>query len=163
MSTPWEIITECLRNELQEYGALLGLFEEQQANLLRRDADAVVALAAAIELQARATQTRREQREQLVRDLALAQNASANASLRQLLPTFPAQVQPLLQALIDEINHLIHRIRRGARQNQVLLSRTVEAHNEALRVCAPDRFVSTYSSTGQVQVGTTGTGWQAAG
>jgi flagellar biosynthesis/type III secretory pathway chaperone len=164
VSTPWEIITECLRNELQEYGALLALFEEQQANLLRRDADAVIGLAASIEEQARTTQQHREQREQLVRAFAVANNTDPDATLRSLLPHFPAEVQPLIRALMEEINHLIHRIRRDARQNQVLLSRTVEAHNEALRLCAPDRFVSTYSSSGQVHVGgSTASGWQAAG
>lgn len=164
MSNTWETLTECLRNELQEYGALLSLFEEQQSNLLRRDATAVAALAAEIEAQARATQGRRERREQLVRDFALEHQAEGHTSLRQLIPFFPSDVQPLLQALIHEINHLIHRIRRGARQNQILLSRTVEAHQEALRLCAPDRFVSTYSNRGQVHAGAGATsGWQAAG
>jgi flagellar biosynthesis/type III secretory pathway chaperone len=160
----WEFITECLRNELQEYGALLALFEEQQANLLRRDADQVAALALSIEDQARATHICRERREKCVQDFAVKHGRPAETSLRQLLPHFPAEVQPLLGALITEINHLIHRIRRDARQNQMLLSRAVEAHDEALRTLMPDTFKArTYSSRGAVSVGSVISGWQAAG
>jgi flagellar biosynthesis/type III secretory pathway chaperone len=160
----WEFITECLRNELQEYGALLALFEEQQANLLRRDADQVAALALSIEEQARATHTSRERREQCVNAFAEKCGCPTDSSLRQMLPHFPAEVQPLLNALIDEINHLIHRIRRDARQNQMLLSRTVEAHEEALRALMPDAFKTrTYSPYGAVSAASVISGWQAAG
>jgi hypothetical protein len=160
----WEFITECLRNELQEYGALLALFEEQQANLLRRDADQVAALAVSIEEQARATHSCRERREQCVLAFALKQGCAPETSLRQMLPHFPVEVQPLLHALIDEINHLIHRIRRDARQNQMLLSRAVEAHDEALRTLMPDTFKArTYSQRGAVSANSVISGWQAAG
>lgn len=162
MNTSWEFIAECLRNELQEYGALLGLFEEQQANLLRRDADAVLALASAIEDRSRAAQAVRDHREQAVRRFALAISEGPDSTLRQLIPHFPAEVRPLIDALIDEINHLIHRVRRGARQNQVLLSRTVEAHQEVLRMLRPERFTKTYSPTGTVAPAIA-SAWQAAG
>lgn len=163
MSTSWEYITECLRNELQDYGALLGLFEEQQANLLRRDATAVLNLATAIEERVQATQFSRARREQAILHFAAENSRPASASLRQLLPYFPAEVQPLLQALIDEINHLIHRIRRGARQNQMLLSRTVEAHEDALRSLRPDLYPKTYSRRGSVANAGNAHALQAAG
>lgn len=164
MNISWEFITECLRNELQEYGALLALFEEQQANLLRRDADEVAALALSIEEQARATHICRERREKCVQEFALRQGCPPDSTLRQLLVHFPVEVQPLLGALIDEINHLIHRIRRDARQNQMLLSRAVEAHDEALRTLMPEAFKSrTYSACGTVSAGSVVSGWQAAG
>ncbi len=164
MNISWEFITECLRNELQEYGALLALFEEQQANLLRRDADQVAALALTIEEQARATHNCRERREQCVLAFAQKQGCPTDATLRQMLPRFPVEVQPLLHALIDEINHLIHRIRRDARQNQMLLSRAVESHDEALRILMPDTYKTrTYSPRGAVSLGSAISGWQAAG
>lgn len=164
MSISWEFITECLRNELQEYGALLALFEEQQSNLFRRDADGVVALAAAIEEQARSTQGSRERREQCVAAFAAQHGQPEDTSLRQLLPHFPAEVQPLLQALVDEINHLIHRIRRDARHNQLLISRTVDVHEELLRTLLPDTFkTKTYSPRGALSAGSVVSAWQAAG
>ena len=162
MSTSWEFITECLRNELQEYGALLGLFEDQQANLLRRDADAVLSLAGQLEEQVRRAHEVREHREQAVRLFASSISERADATLRQLIHHFPAEVHPLIKALIDEINHLIHRVRRGARQNQVLLARTVETHEQMLRLLRPDSFSKTYSPTGSIaHAGSPA--WQAAG
>lgn len=150
MSTSWEIITERLRNELQEYGALLGLFADQQANLLRRDATAVLELANAIEEQTQTMQTCREHRDEAILRFATENQQPGSKTLRQLLGFFPAEVQPLIQALIDEINHLIHRIRRGARQNQMMLSRTVEAHEDALRTLRPDLYPNTYSRRGSI-------------
>ena len=163
MSTTWQLIIERLRNELQEYGALLGLFADQQANLLRRDADAVLALATAIEEQVRTTQTCRELREEVVTRFAAENGKAASSTLRQLIPLCPADVQPLLNALITEINHLIHRIRRDARHNQMLLSRTVEAHEEALRTLRPDLYPKTYSPRGQMAGTSPTAAWQAAG
>ncbi len=163
MSTSWENITESLRNELQDYGALLGLFEEQQKTLLRRDANAVVALATAIEEQVRVTQQCRAMREQAIRAFAAENSRALTSSLRQLLPFFPADVQPLLEALMGEINHLIHRIRRNARHNQVLLSRTVEAFEEAIRILRPDFYPKTYSARGAVATAGASSAWQAAG
>ena len=164
MSTSWQLITERLRNELQEYGALLGLFEEQQTNLLRRDADAVVSLAGEIEDQVRVAQSTRDLREEAIRNFAFENQQPANSSLRHLIPFFPTEVQPLIQALIDEINHLIHRVRRDARQNQILLSRSVEAYEEAVRTLRPDAFAKTYSRRGAMPVVNAGAPvWQAAG
>jgi len=162
VNTSWELIIESLRTELQDYGALLALFEDQQANLLRRDADAVLALVSAIEEQTQATHVSRERREQFVQLFARAHAASEQQSLRRLIPLFPAEVQPLITALIDEINISIHRIRRGARQNQILLSRAVETQEEVLRTLRPDMFPKMYSRRGSVGLSTS-SAWQATG
>ena len=152
MNTAWETIATCLRDELQEYGGLLGLFEEQQGALYRRDASAVLATVSAIEEQARLATKKRLQRERLVREFAVAQGRPGDVTLRQLLPCFPAEVRPMLEALIDEVNRLVHRARRGVRQNALLLQRAVEMHQEALRILRPDAFTKTYSPHGQVSV-----------
>jgi flagellar biosynthesis/type III secretory pathway chaperone len=152
MNTAWETIAHCLRDELQEYGGLLSLFEEQQGALYRRDASAVLAAVSAIEEQARVAAKKRLDRESIVRGFAAEHGCAADASLRQLLPYFPAEVRPMLQALVDEVNRLIHRARRGVRQNAMLLQRAVEMHQEALRTLRPDAFTKTYSPYGQVSV-----------
>ena len=72
MNTAWETIATCLRDELQEYGGLLGLFEEQQGALYRRDASAVLAIVTTIEEQARQATKQRLQRERVVREFAAA-------------------------------------------------------------------------------------------
>jgi hypothetical protein len=109
------------------------------------------------------TAEHRLQRELFVREVAELHGYPSDSHLRQLLPRFPAEVQPLLDALMDEVNHLIHRVRRGARQNQQLLARAVEMHQEMLRTIRPAAFVKTYSPRGQISVSTNDAAWQAAG
>lgn len=163
MHSPWEIIADHLRAELQSYGGLLQLFSEQQENLLRGDPDAVLSYAREIEAQARVTADFRDLREAAVREFATENGQPGNASLRNLLRYFPEEVEPLLTALIDEINHLIHRVRRGARRNHEILTRAVEMHQETLRTLRPAVFSKTYSPHGQVSVSTDQPAWQAAG
>lgn len=155
MNNAWESIAHSLREELQEYGGLLGLFEEQQNALFRRDANGVLATVGAIEAQARSATVKRQRREQLVSDFARSHAKSGDSPLRSLLGFFPESVKPMMEALIDEVNRLIHRTRKHARQNATLLQRTIELHQEALRALRPELFTKTYSPRGQVSVATT--------
>ena len=155
MNNAWETIAHCLREELEEYGGLLGLFEEQQNALFRRDANGVLATVGAIESQAQSATIKRKRREQLVSDFARSNEMAGDSPLRSLLPLFPQSVRPMMEALIDEVNRLIHRTRKHARQNADLLQRTIEMHQEALRSLRPDLFTKTYSPRGQISVATT--------
>jgi len=163
MNSSWNIIAEHLRNELQAYGGLLSLFDEQQANLLRGDSDAVVAYAREIETQVEMTVDLRDLREQAVEAFALESGRPSGTGLKKLIPLFPKDVQPLLTALITEINHLIHRVRRGATRNHEMLSCAVDVHRETLRVLRPSAFIKTYSPQGQVSMSPSSPAWQAAG
>lgn len=163
MNPDWENIVQSLRAELQAYGGLLQLFAEQQDNLLRGDPDAVLSYAHEIEAQVRVTADLRDRREQLVRLAAAERGRSEDTPLRQLIAGFPAEVRPLLSALIDEINHLIRRVRQGAQRNHRILSRAVQAHQETLRALRPASFTQTYSPSGAVHLAGDQPAWQAAG
>ena len=163
MNHNWEILVEHLRAELEAYGGLLQLFTEQQDNLLRGDPDAVLSYAREIDAQVRVTAELRERREQSVRFFAETHARPPDSTLRALLPLFVEDVRPLLSALIDEINHLIRRVRHGARRNHQLLSRALEVHQETLRLLRPAAFTKTYSPHGEVSVSASGPAWQAAG
>lgn len=155
MNNAWEIIAECLRDELQEYGGLLGQFESQQEALFRRDSNGVLSSISTIEQQARAASMKRQHREETVRAFAIDQGKSADSTLRSLIGCFPSEVRPMMEALIDEINRLVHRARRKARQNSELLQRAIEMHQEALRTLRPESFTKTYSPGGRVSVAPT--------
>ena len=155
MNNAWELIAHCLRDELQEYGGLLVRFQEQQDALLRRDANAVLGVVSSIEEQARAANQKRIRREQAVREFSLSCGGDGEATLRSLMTLFPDEVRPMLEALIDEVNRLVHRARRCARQNSMLLQRAIDMHQEALRTLRPESFTKTYSPKGQVSVATT--------
>jgi len=145
-------LVDFLRAELAGYGGLLALFDQQQGHLWRREVQSVSDTSQAIEELAAETARNREQRETWVMDFATSRGESADASLRQLLGYFPEEQRPLLTALIDEINHLLHRVRRRARQNHTILARAVELHREALATLHPSARPRTYASSGRVGV-----------
>lgn len=163
MHPDWEILVENLRAELQAYGGLLQLFTEQQDNLLRGDPDAVLSYAHEIEAQVRITAELRERREHSVKLFAEGREQPADKTLRQLLPLFPDDVRPLISALIDEVNHLIRRVRRGVQRNHEILHRAVQIHQETLRTLRPSAFSKTYSPHGQLSIAGDQPAWQAAG
>ena len=148
MSVSWEYIAECLRGELADYGGLLHLFEAQQRALFDRDAHVVLQLANEIENHANALAQSRTVREQAVADFALENDQPANSSLRALLPFIESDARPLIEALINEVNALLHRVRRTSRHNHSLLTRTVEIHQETLSLLRPNSFTKTYSPGG---------------
>lgn len=152
MSTHWEFIAECLRTELAEYGGLLTLFEEKQRYLLERDIDNVLRLTTEIEQLARSVGDSRLRREHAVATFAEANKKPKPTTLRAMLPLIEADARPLLEALINEVNTLVHRVRRISRHNQMMLSRTVEMHQETLRQLRPHAFTKTYSPVGRVSV-----------
>lgn len=152
MSTPWEFIAERLRDELADYGGLLRLFEEQQLALFNRDADTVLRLATDIETHTRTLADSRGRREEAVAAFASEHGKSANTSLRSMLPLITADARPLIEALISEVNLLLHRVRRTSRHNHTLLSRAVEVHQETLQQLRPNAFTKTYSPAGRVSV-----------
>lgn len=152
MSQPWEYIADCLRAELADYGGLLQLFESQQRSLFSRDPEAVLRCAGEIEAQARAVAESRTRREQAVAGFAVANGQPVTASLRSLLPHITAEARPLFEALISEVNLLLHRVRRTSRHNHTLLARAVELHQETLQHLRPQSFVKTYSPAGRLAV-----------
>ncbi len=152
MSTTWEFIAERLRDELADYGGLLRLFEEQQLALFNRDADTVLRLATDIEMHARTLAEARCRREQAVAAFAEEHGRPTTSSLRSMLPLIEADARPLLEALIGEVNQLLHRVRRTSRHNHSLLSRTVEVHQETMQQLRPNAFTKTYSPAGRVSV-----------
>lgn len=153
--TAWQSIADYLRAELADYGELLRLFEEQQRGIFGRQAETVLHYAHEIEAQARRLAECRTQRETAVAEFALAHGQPSTTSLRAMLPLIEADARPLLEALINEVNMLLHRVRRTSRHNQTLLCRTVEMHQETLQQLRPQTFTKTYSAGGRLAVATT--------
>lgn len=156
MTTHWEFIAECLRDELAAYGGLLRLFEDQQVALFNRDADTVLQFAAEIEDHARSLAETRTRREMAVSAFAESHGQPSTASLRSMLPLIEVDVRPLMEALIKEVNLLLHRVRRTSRHNHTLLSRAVESTQDTIQLLRPHSFMKMYSPAGMVSVGNTG-------
>ncbi len=148
----WDPLVGLLREEVQEYGGLYNLLERQQNEIFNRDPDLVMETNGAVETHVEQMDILRQKRESMVREMAVRCQGDQEQTLKDLLPSFPEFVRPLLEALIDEVNAMVKRTRQKARQNYLLLSRTMEITHEALRRSEPSNYSKTYSRKGQVGV-----------
>ncbi len=146
----WDPLVKLLREEVQEYGGLHNLLDRQQSEIFNRESDLVMLTNDDIESQMGMMGALRQKRESKVRSMAEQCNCDPELSLKNMLPHFPEFIRPLLEALIDEVNAMVSRTRRKARQNYLLLSRTMEITQEALRMTEPGNFSKTYSREGHV-------------
>jgi flagellar biosynthesis/type III secretory pathway chaperone len=149
-ATEWEPMVALLRLELQEYGGLFNLLSHQQDHIIERRPDVILTINDDIEAQTQAVADLRARREQMVNDLHERAGATGAMTLRSIIPHFPATVQPLLEALMNDINHMLRRNRQKARQNHLLLARAMELTEQTLRVLQPENFTRTYQRTGKV-------------
>lgn len=148
----WEPLVQSLRMELQEYGGLCVLIEKQQRAILERNMPEYMEIAEEIETQAAATSGLRAEREQRVRHYAERFEQKAETELSRLIPFFPEEAQPLLSALVEEINNLISKSNRRAKQNHMLLARAMQYTYELLQQVSPQSQVKTYSNKGKSSI-----------
>lgn len=149
----WEPLVETLRSELQECGGLYNLLCRQQDSIIERKSDDVLVVNDEIETQAEAVGELRRRREEIVDQLGARVEIERRGRIRDLVPHFPEVAQPLIDALIRDINHIVRRTRQKARQNHLLLSRAMEITEQMLRVLQPESFTRTYERSGKVKRG----------
>lgn len=149
-----QALIELLREELQEYGALLHLLKDQQRHLISRRAEEVLQLSGSIEVQlpvlAGVRLRRRAEVQALAGPVSSIEDEQAGIRLSTLLPFFSATVAPMIRGLVEEINRLVASVARFARQNQMLLARAVESTQVALRTVHPTAAQTTYGRTGRM-------------
>lgn len=119
-------LVESLREELKQFGELLALLDLQQEQVVRRLAAELLESVSAISAQGESIRIARREREQRQRDLALSLALPGEAQFAQLIPLLPSAYRPLVGALVDENNQLLTRVRQRARQNHLLLRRSLE-------------------------------------
>jgi flagellar biosynthesis/type III secretory pathway chaperone len=130
-------LIDALREELEQYGELLALLDQQQEAALTRSSDEVLNTIAAVNAQSAVIQVARQHRDQCRLHLACALAQSDSTSLTVLLPLLPENYQPLVQALVQENNDLLHRVQQRARQNHLMLSRALELMQTLINTMAP--------------------------
>jgi len=149
--TQFQEIVALLQNELQEYGGLLHLFDRQQKCIVHQDPTGFLDINGDVDEQIAKLSYCRLEREELVRQTALALGKSNEITLSALSHSFAPEHQPLLRALIDEINDLITRTQRRTRQNRMLLSQCVESARQLLSISNPGAIPGTYGAHGQIR------------
>lgn len=137
-----------LREELQHYGEMLALLDQEQELVMRRATDDLLLCVAAVDAQGRAIQAARAHREHCRRAVARHLNLPPDAAFAELIPCLPADYQPLLQALVQENNVLLVRVRQRAQQNHVLLARSVELMQRLVSSLCPANEPLVYNGHG---------------
>ena len=150
-------VLACLRMEIQEQGALLGLFAEQQKAIIQRESDRVMMLVDGIQQQIELVHRVRSRRELLMTSLVPRGRVTRAPRLSDLVTRFPAPMQPLLRALTDELIRLSDHVRRKANQNQMLLARSIEVIRDLLEELTPSNPARTYENDGRVKITLKGT------
>jgi flagellar biosynthesis/type III secretory pathway chaperone len=141
-----------LREELQEYGEMLALLDRQQQMIMARAADEVFQSISIIQVQGAAIQNARLHREQRHRDAAEDHGQVASTPFAVLIPLLPSDYRPLVKALVDENNELLVRVQQRARQNHLLLNRSLELMQGLLNSLLPSRETGVYNDHGAAQV-----------
>ncbi len=145
-----ERLIECLRSELQQYGEMLALLDQQQANVVRRVADDLLITAAAIDTQSAAVQKARQERESYQSDLAQDLLPPGKATLAALTQLLPAKYRPLVQALVHENNQLLFRVRQRAHQNHILITRSMQLMQRLIATLVPVQQTPVYDGQGHL-------------
>ena len=132
MTQELQQLLAALREELKHYGELLALLEQQRNSVHGSAPDRTFYATSAIQHQAEATLQARRISETSRRALARELRQDESATVLQLTPLVPPQFRPLLQSLIEENHTLFQSVQWAARENHVLLSRSVASMEEFL-------------------------------
>ena len=146
----WSALLDLLRDELQEYGGLIGLLNAQQQSILNRKADSLLEINQSVQSQMEASQILQKRRQGFVEALAKNFGKPYHSKLSELLEYVPDVTQPMFESIIDEINNLITKVRRKVEQNQRLLTRLCDVTDQVLQATSPASHSKTYSATGKV-------------
>ncbi len=119
----WDELVNALREELQEEGGLLRLVNQQTEILYRRDVPDAERIEEQIASQQKLATRCAQHREQILRQTAGRIGLSEEARTSDVLGCFPEYVQPLLEALVSEVNRLSGRVEERIKQNQSLKDR----------------------------------------
>jgi hypothetical protein len=130
-------LIEALRDELQQYGEMLALLDQQQEAVKLQGADDILLSISAINTQSELIQNARARRQTLQRELAETLQQPGPATFAQLLPLLPEPYRPLVHALVQENNELLLRVRERAQQNHLLLRRSLDLMQRFITTLSP--------------------------
>ncbi len=144
------LLIEALRQELHAYGEMLALLDRQQEAVMLRAGDEVLHTVNAINDQLALVATARQARESRQQEVGTALRQPGETDFEQWIPLLPGKFRPAVQALVRENNELLVRVQQRARQNHLLLSRSVELMQRFMHALIPASQPTTYNGAGSV-------------
>lgn len=137
MTAILENVINALRDELQQYGEMLAVLDQQQEAGRARGAHDLVSTIHAVNRQSATIQLSRQTRESWQRRLALALCQPEDSRFATLFPLLPEHYRPLVNALVEENNELLMRVRTRAQENQLMLSQSLDMMQRFLSSLSP--------------------------
>ncbi len=129
-------VIESLRDELQQYGEMLALLDQQQDIFTQRGTENIWHSISAINHQGITIHAARECRHSFRRQLARTLKQPEDCTFGKLLPLLPDHYRPLVSALVQENNELLQRVSQRAEQNHLLLRRSLDLMQNFLTTLA---------------------------
>lgn len=139
-----------LREELQQYGEMLARLDDQQELVMKRSAEGVLQTVPLIQAQSSVLSHAREVRMAVKKELCGELLLAEETAFVELIPKLPTDYRPLMEALVQENNELLTRVQQRARQNHILLTRTVESMQRVINSLAAHRNGPVYTDSGNV-------------
>ena len=127
-------LSNALKNELTVYEALFLDLRKQQEAIMDRQTDIVVEVAQRIETHLMAAGSARDSRRQIQRQLAASLSFLEGEEYGNLLPLLPEKSRGEIQRLVDFINQKLAQVQSYARQNQLLLEKSIELSRKVARL-----------------------------
>lgn len=143
-----EPLVAALRDELQQYGEMLALLDREQELVVNRASAKLFESIGAIQSHAAVIQRARDQRDSCRAALAGELRQPVDTPLTLLLASVPPHYRPLIEALVQENNQLLIRVQQRARQNQLLLTRSLELMQRFISTLFPTRDTQVYNDHG---------------
>ena len=150
MNEELNLLIAALREELAQYGEMLALLDREQELVVARGSAELLQTVDAIHHQGEVIRRARSDREERQRQVAALAELPATATIEELKTRLPANHAILVGALVDENNELLIRVRQRARQNHLLLNRSLELMQRLIGTLFPSGRTATYSGDGQL-------------
>lgn len=127
-------VKDALCDELHQSGEMLARLEEQQEHVLSCAAEEVLRSVAAMNSQMAVIQTARQKREAIQAELL---QQLGEKTFEKLIPLLPEKYRLAVAPLVRENNELLVRVQQRARQNHLLLSRSLELVQQFIQTLIP--------------------------
>jgi hypothetical protein len=129
-----ELLISLLREEIEAYGKLFYLLEDQRSALMQQDVDAILSLNRQVEEHSLYLKRLNQGRKEMVSE----QHPRGETRIVLLIEEMKGPLRELFQELVREINRLIQESQRQLSFNQMLFRRAIDVGRETLRVLRPD-------------------------
>jgi flagellar biosynthesis/type III secretory pathway chaperone len=143
-------LIERLREELQEYGEMLALLDQQQESVLARAGEEVTRTALATGEQMARVQAARQRRLEGQQAVAAALGHAAEPDFATLIPQLPSPYRVAVDTLVRQNNGLLVRVQQRARQNHLLLGRAMQLMQQFINVLVPAAGPAVYNGVGEL-------------